>query len=169
MLNEAIEAINDSHKTLWILCGLPYSGKTYLSREVLKNTSAVYVSIDEIFKKAGFDWDLNNLPNEKQWEEIFNASYQKSQDALSRGLNVLYDSTNHTKESRDKLREIAGEVGANAAVIYIDVPVDVIMERWEKNFHDKSRSVVSKELVTMTIDAFEPPEPDENVIYIENM
>ncbi|MDE2144833.1 MAG: AAA family ATPase, partial [Patescibacteria group bacterium] len=70
MLNEAIKAINDSHKTLWILCGLPYSGKTYLSREVLKNTSAVYVSIDEIFKKAGFDWDSNNLPNEKQWEEI---------------------------------------------------------------------------------------------------
>ncbi len=167
-LDSLISLITSSRRTLWILCGLPYSGKTHLSREIVKNTFVVYVSIDNIFKEAGFDWDSNYLPDEKSWEEIFNVSYKQTQEALSKGLNVLYDSTNHTRESRDELRKIAKEVSAETRVIYVDVPVETIRQRWEENLHNKTRSIVDKKLIDMTINDFEEPGEDEGVARVGN-
>lgn len=168
-LKEVIRDINNSNKTLYILCGLPYSGKTYLSERVLAKTSCAYVSIDQILQELGFDWNLNKLPDGDEWEQVFNISYQKSQEALRGGLNVLYDSTNHTKISRDVLRKIAKDVGACAKVIYIDVPIETIWQRREENIIKKDRSKIDKKLVDMTIKSFEIPTDDENLIIVKNI
>jgi len=167
-INEIICDINNSSRTLYILCGLPYSGKTYLSGEIIKKTTAAYISIDEIFKELEFDWDKNKLPNKEEWDKIFNISYQKSQAALKKNLNVLYDSTNHTKESRDSLRKISQEVNASAKVIYIDVPIEIIWKRWEENNIKNNRPVISKQLVEMTIKSLEIPTEKENFFIIKN-
>jgi predicted kinase len=120
MVSDIIQSINSSAKTLYILCGLPYSGKTYLASKIIAETGCAYVSIDAILKDLGYDWDTNNLPDEQGWKQVFDASYQKSRDALKEGLNVLYDSTNHTKASRNALRAVARDVGATANVIYVN-------------------------------------------------
>jgi len=54
-LDQLIQSINNSHKTLWILCGFPYSGKTYIGKKILEQTSCVYVSIDNILKDLNYD------------------------------------------------------------------------------------------------------------------
>lgn len=167
-LQEIIKDINDSQKTLYILCGLPYSGKTYFAKEIIAKTACVYVSIDDIFHKRGFDWDSNKLPDEQGWESLFNISYRESQNALKSGSNVLYDSTNHTRASRDVLRKIAQDVVANARVIYVDVSAEVVWRRWEENKVEGDRPVVAKKLVEMTIKSFEIPTEDENVMIIKN-
>jgi len=167
-LERIIKEISESHKTLWILCGLPYSGKSYLAGKILENTSAAYVSIDKILKSRGFDWDSNKLPDENEWKEIFYISYKESQEALRSGLVVLYDSTNHTKASRDMLRKIAHEVGAETQVIYVDVLPEVIWKRWEESRASKNRSLVDKKLVEMTISSLEAPTSEEHVLCIIN-
>lgn len=164
-LADISKEISESHKTLWILCGLPYSGKTYIAKQILQNLSAEYVSIDAIFKGQGFDWSSNHLPNEKGWEEIFTMSYQQSQEALKKGLNVLYDSTNHTKASRDILRKVATDVGADVKVLWIDTTPEIVWKRWEDNLSTKKRPVVDKTLVEATINTFEQPTEDEAVVY----
>jgi len=98
-IDEIIKLVGDSRRTLWILCGLPYSGKTSLSRKILESTDCVYVSIDEILDELGYDWDSDKLPDEAGWKHIFEISYKKAQDALKSGSSVLYDSTNHTLNS----------------------------------------------------------------------
>lgn len=163
-LGEIIKEINNSHKTLYVLCGLPYSGKTYLSREILAKTSCVYVSIDDILRELGFDWDSNELPDKDGWKNVFDISYHRSQEALKDGSNVIYDSTNHTKASRDELRKIAQDVGSDFKVIYVDVPVEVVWKRWEENRGKKDRPIVNRELVEMTIRLFEAPTEDENLL-----
>lgn len=168
LYKKIINRIKSSKSTLYILCGFPYSGKSYIANKLVKETGIIVVSIDDIFHSKGFNWDNNKLPNAEEWKEIFNISYKQSQDALKEGKNVLYDSTNHTKESRDELRKVAQSVGAETVVIYIKTPTETIWKRWNKNKETKERSVVSKELVQMTIDGFEVPDVNENVLIIEN-
>ena len=151
-----------------LLCDFPYSGKTYIGEKILGQTSCVYVSIDNILEELHYDWNTNKLPNEDGWKKVFDISYQQTKDALKKGLNVLYDSTNHTKASRDKLREVARSVSADARVIYIDVSEKIVIDRWEENKKQKSRFVLDESLLHQTINAMEVPNSDENVIIIKN-
>lgn len=166
---EIIKQINSSQRTLFIMCGLPYSGKTYVSDRLSTETSIHVIRIDDILSKRNFDWDTNKLPNEAEWVEIFEESYQVTKNILERSENVLYDSTNHTLASREKLRELAKQSGAETAVIFVNTPKPIIWERWEKNKKLITRSVVAKDLVEMTIDAFEPPTQDEHAIIISGV
>lgn len=166
MLDQLISQINDSQRTLWILCGLPYSGKTHLAQQIVERTSIVHISIDHILKELDFDWDTGHLPDTAGWEKVFNLSYAMTRDALKGGLNVLYDSTNHTKISRDTLRTIAQESGADAKVIFVDTPIEVIWERWTKNRLTKNRSVIARDLVEQTIQSFEIPTSSEGEVFL---
>ncbi len=167
-LSNLIYTIQNSQKTLFILCGYPYAGKSYVVNQIKSHADIVVVSIDDIFKAKGFDWDSNVLPNESEWKDIFEESHKQTKQALLGGENVLFDSTNQTIVSRDKLREVAKSVGADACVLYIKTPVETVWQRWEENHYNPQRSVVSRELVQQTIDMFEEPTEDENVIIIEN-
>ena len=161
--------INSSQKTLFILCGLPYSGKTYVSDRLHTETGISVMRIDDILRKRGFYWNTNKLPNEAEWRGIFEESYQATKNILERSENVVYDSTNHTLASREKLRELAKQSGAETAVIFVNTPKHIIWERWEKNKKLTTRSIVAKDLVQMTINAFEPPTQYEHVIEISGI
>ena len=167
-LDELIKTIKESQKTLFILCGFPYAGKSFVAEELRKHTDIVFVSIDTIFGAHGFDWDTNTLPDTEAWQKIFDESYEKTKEELKTGKNVLYDSTNQTITSRDRLREVASTVGAAAYVIYIKSSVKTVWQRWEENQKNQTRSVVSKELMQMTIDMFEEPTVNANVLVIDN-
>lgn len=167
-LHNLISLLQNSQKTLFILCGFPYAGKSYIAKQLIKETDATFISIDDIFHTHGFDWNSNNLPDTEGWEQIFVESYNRAKRALTNGNSVLYDSTNQTLASRDKLREVADSTGAEAKVVFIKTPVEVVWQRWEENQKDPTRSVVSKELVQQTIDMFEEPTEDENVIVMDN-
>ena len=167
-LSSLIYTIQNSQKTLFILCGYPYAGKSYVVNQIKSHADIVVVSIDDIFKAKGFDWDSNVLPNEGEWKDIFEESYEQTRQALLDGKNILYDSTNQTVASRDKLREVAKSVGADTYVLYIKTPIETVWQRWEKNHNNPQRSVVSRELVQQTIDMFEEPTESENVIIIDN-
>ncbi len=167
-LDELIKTIKESQKTLFILCGFPYAGQSFVAGELRKYTDIVFVSIDTIFHAHGFDWDTNTLPDTDAWQKIFDESYEISKDALREGNNVLYDSTNQTLVSRNKLRDIARSVGARTMVIYVQCSPETVWKRWNENQEKSTRSVVNKELVRITIDAFEVPTDNENVITIIN-
>ena len=167
-LEEIIGSINKSRMTLFILCGLPYSGKTHIAREILKHASCVYVSMDFILTELGYDWDLNKLPDEQGWKEVIDISYQRSKKALKDSRNVLYDSTNHTRISRDDLKKIASEVNANVQIIYIDVAPDVVIKRWEQNKITKTRFILNEKLLNMTIDSMEIPTNEERPWILKN-
>lgn len=162
------QTIQESKRTLFILCGFPYAGKSFVAKELKKSTDVFYVAIDDIFHRQGFDWNTNTLPNNDEWRNIFDESYEISKSALQEGKNVLYDSTNQTVASRDKLREVAYSVGAETKVIYVQCSPETVWKRWEKSTLEKSRPSVSINLVQTTIDQFEATTVAENVITIIN-
>jgi len=167
-LNNIISLIQNSKNTLFILCGFPYAGKSFIAKQLLEQTDITFVSIDEIFNRHGFDWDSNTLPDTQTWEQIFNESYEQTKQLLQNGKNVLYDSTNQTVASRNKLREIANVAGAETKVVFIKSSTENVWERWAENQKIPNRSVVSKDLVQETINMFEEPTEEENLVVINN-
>lgn len=167
-LDEVIDIIKSSDAKLYILCGLPYSGKSYLARQIVTDTDIALISIDSLLESGGFSWNDNKLPNTQEWDEIFSSSYELTASALQAGKSVLYDSTNHTVASRDKLRAIARANNVECKVIYVKTTRETIWQRWEENNLNPTRSKVSRELVQQTIDSFEEPTESEGVIIIEN-
>jgi len=163
MYSSLIDVIKSKNKTLFILCGFPYSGKTYIAKKLVEATGCEYVGIDDFFYEREYDWTSNKLPNQEGWNEIFTAAYDAIKKKLRESKNVLYDSTNHTRASRDALRAVAQEIGVESAVIFVDVSTKTVWSRWEDNQTSRERPIVAKELVAMTIDSFERPMEDENV------
>lgn len=166
--DNVISLIQNSQQTLLVLCGLPYAGKSYVAKHLLGKSNLEFVSIDDIFRERGFDWNTNKLPSAEEWQQIFDESYQKTKVALGQGKNVLYDSTNHTVASRHKLQEIASSVGGQSKVLYVKSAVGTIWKRWEENQKNPTRTIVGRELVQSTIDYFEEPTENENLITIDN-
>ena len=168
-LQKIAENIKNTDKVLFILCGLPYSGKTYIAQEIIKSAPIVYVSIDNIFHQHGYDWTSNHVPDKDAWTEIFTEAYEKTRRALNASSNVLYDSTNHTRASRDDLRALAESVHAGAQVIFIEVPLSTVHARWEETRVNETRPVINRELLDSTVKAFEAPTSDEHVSTLLNV
>ena len=167
-LDDLIATIKNSQKTLFILCGFPYAGKSFVARELQKHTDIAFMSIDAIFYDHGFDWNINKLPSAEEWQKIFYESYEITKEVLLKEKNVLYDSTNQTVASRNVLREVAESVGAKTKVLFIQASTETVWKRWEKNREQQKRAQVSRELIQMTIDTFEPPTFEEHLITIVN-
>lgn len=166
--DSVVARLQSSKGALFILCGYPYSGKSYVAYQLQKETDVSSVSIDRIFYEHGFDWDTNVLPGADEWGSIFNESYERIREKLMDDMNVLYDSTNHTAESREALRAIADSVGSETSVVYVATTEDSVWKRWRESAEQQSRPLIPKELVMETIEAFEEPTEEENTLIIQN-
>ncbi len=113
--------MNAEKPTLYILCGLPFSGKSRLARELSQRFGFPIVSIDTIRENRGFSWEENEKVTIEDWKSIFEESYQVTLSLLRSGKNVLYDSANQDRVSRDKLRSLVAEGGFPTKVIFLDV------------------------------------------------
>lgn len=128
-LDSLVSIIKRSQKTLFILCGYPYSGKSYVANQLQIATGIEVVAIDAIFKSKGFDWDTSVLTDHDGWQIIFAESYKAVGTILERGKNVLYDSTNQTVASRDALLAVAKSMSAKAKVVYIKSSINTVWKR----------------------------------------
>lgn len=150
--------------TLYIMCGLPFSGKTVLTKELVSRLGFEYVNVDEIKFAHGFEWKEDSDITLKEWEKIFDESYQESLDYLHKGKSVVYDCANQDRASRDKLRKVAAEGNFPTKVIWLDISEEVVRERWSKNKTTKERFDLPERLFQSAIDTYQRPTEDENVI-----
>ena len=137
---------------LYILCGLPLSGKSLLSREIEKTTS---------IKRVGFDdeWNIlkqsdENITYEVALKEIENILVTKLKDNHS----VVYDSVNLSNEHRNKLKKLAEEAGAQAIVIYLKTSVKEIYKRRRQSLIDKSHHYLDIDFIDKSNERLEVPD-----------
>lgn len=136
---------------LYILCGLPYSGKTLLSKEIEKTTDIKRVSFDEMFEsfkisRPGVTYDEGRIEIEKEISRI-----------LKNGDSVVYDSTNKNAEHRDKLQKLASNVGADSVIVYLKTSPEEIQKRRKESLVDKTHHVLTEDFVREAIKKLEEP------------
>ena len=152
---------------LYILCGLPFAGKTTLAKELVKRCGFVRVDLDEINSERGLGGLGNNDLSDKDWKITYQESYHRVDKALQQGQTVINDTANFTKEQRDKLRVIAQKYGIPTKVIYVNISDHLARNRWQDNRLTKARYDVKDEDFAEVADNFQIPTADENIIYYD--
>lgn len=92
---------------LYIFCGIPFSGKSTLAKELAKRTGFTRIDLDEV-KFGMFGKDITDFElQQKDWDVIYQEMYRQIKVALSSGQTVILDTGNFTKHERGLVRQIA--------------------------------------------------------------
>ena len=138
--------------TLYILCGLPFSGKSLLSKEIMRTTSIQRISFDDRWNT------FKNLDKGISYEETHRKVEEEITKNLEMGVSIIYDSTNLSVKNRDALKTLAKRAHAQAKIIYLKVPPEEIYKRRGQSLIDKSHiNVLSDKEMQNAIDRLEVP------------
>lgn len=110
--------------TLFLICGLPGSGKTTLAMRLERERRALRLTADEWMARIvgdGNDGAKRAVVEKVQWEI--------TQRALSLGVDVILESGFWARSERDEFRTRAAALGADTKLYYLDVPLDELKRR----------------------------------------
>jgi predicted kinase len=148
---------------VYILCGLPFAGKTTLAKALVERLGFARVDMDEINTRKGVGLHGEAIVQE-EWDDTYAESYRQLDQLLQAGQSVLFDAANFTKAQRDCLRTIAAKHGASTQVIYLDVSEAEARQRWLQNRITQQRYDVRDDDFTYVVTYFDVPTPDEHVL-----
>ena len=144
---------------LYMLCGIPGSGKTTWGR-THSSLCDRYVSRDDIrfyLLKDGEDYFAHE-------DEVLKLFYERINEALEKGYDVFADATHLTAAARKKFLSNITAKYNKLNIIAFDIPVYVALER---NDNREGRSFVPRSVIRRMWNQFEMPTYKEgfNKIY----
>lgn len=145
---------------LYIMCGLPFAGKSTTARALASLSDAEIVEIDAI--NAELDWGTPPFTPD-QWARSYAEAYGRVRAALAEGRNVIFDATNHSRAQRDAARQLASESGVAATVVHVPVDRREAERRLMENRRTRVRPDVTDADFALVADGFEPPDEWETV------
>jgi tRNA uridine 5-carbamoylmethylation protein Kti12 len=147
-----------SYPYLLILCGLPSSGKTTISRNVASLLEDKHGIRSMVISSDDFR-DMLSYSSEgfKPEREIFvKALYDKAiATALEQGFLVVSDDLNYYKSMRSDLRHIAKRVSSDYDIVFVDTPVEQAV-KWN---HERGSPIPSS-LIEEINQKLDPPKGD---------
>lgn len=152
--------------TLFLICGLPGSGKTTLAKKLEVTEKALRLSPDEWISEILLDpnniSELNRLrsPTESiQWE--------LAKKVLSLGTNVILEWGFWSQEEREYYRKEAESIGAKVKLYYLNVEISEIWNRISKRNSNLPKGTfhVTKHDLEIWAKSFEPPAHEELLKY----
>jgi predicted kinase len=148
--------------TLYLLCGLAFSGKSTLAAAISRHTGAVVVSLDEINARRGLYGGVG-IPDE-EWSRTHAEALGLVETALRAGRSVVVDDTNCFRFLRDNYREIADRHGVPSVVLHVNAPLSLAFSRIRANELEPSRASITESVMLDLIEKFEWPAADETVL-----
>jgi len=149
--------------TLFLMVGLPASGKTVRARELAAERRALRITADDwALSLFGQEDRQQARPDGKRWL-LEGRLVALAMDALRLGLSVVLDFGLWSRDERSALRWMAASVGASCEIVYLPVDREVqwsrIQERW-KHTPEQTFPMAETELGPWR-EQFEVPDADE--------
>lgn len=145
---------------LYIVCGLPFAGKSTLVRELTRQRGCRAIDIDALNTARGVGVGGAAITPEG-WAASFAAARAATAATLAAGEAVAYDGHRWGRGQRDELRALARAYAAPVTLIVVAVPEVVARERWRANRRAPQRHDVPDALFARAVALFEPPAADE--------
>ncbi len=153
---------------LYILCGLPFSGKTTLQRELVRRLGMQVVSVDRIMDEA--DMWREGHPTQDDWDIAYLEAYGQIREYLQEGKTVIFDCANLPFHERENARAIADSLAATHQLIYINTSKDEILRRRQRNRGTKERDDLDEAMMENAFRMFDEPTGREHpIIYNHQM
>lgn len=149
--------------TLYILCGIPFAGKSTLGRILATRIGAELIEYDAINTERGLGIDGAPIAP-AEFEATEREAFGRVAAALAQGCDVISDAANFLRRQREALREIAAGVGAGVVLIWVDVSHDIALSRWRSNRVIGARADVRDEDFMHVVQHFESPGPEEHAL-----
>lgn len=152
---------------LYIMSGLPYSGKTTLVKKLANKISFKVVSVDIILEQKDL-WKEKH-PTQENWETAYAEACKKVENNLINGENIIFDESNLQYSQRENLRKMAKNLRVRTRLIYTKIDKNEVLKRWKENLKIKQKNQLSEEIIQRTFSLFEEPKQEENpIIYNQN-
>lgn len=150
---------------LYLMIGYPGAGKTSVSKAIAEATGAVHVWSD-VERHKMFPEPTHSTTESLQLYDHLN---NFTEELLSQGKSVIFDTNFNFAADREKLREIANRQGAETVVVWVNTPAEVAKTRavgvpMNRNGYTVS---MSEEQFNSIVSKLEPPTDNENVIKID--
>ncbi|MDP9202031.1 MAG: AAA family ATPase [Gemmatimonadota bacterium] len=148
--------------TLYLLCGLPGSGKTTLARKLERESPALRLCPDEWMAPL-FGSDLPQGDLDAHRTPVETVQWDIAAAALRLGVNVVMENGFWAKAEREDFRRRADGLGARVELRYLEVPREVLWERLSRRNADLPPDTfqVTKAQFDEWWGAFEPPDSEE--------
>ena len=148
--------------TLYLICGLPGSGKTTLAMQIESSHSALRLCPDEWIESLLADiTDAAELDRLRTPVETI--QWDVAKRALTLGINVVLENGFWSRAERSSYRSQAEKLGAHVKLIYLDVSRDELWARLSKRNENlpPGTFVVREGQLDLWLSWFEPPTADE--------
>ena len=139
---------------VYVMCGLPGSGKTTIARHIAADLDAVVISSDSIREELYGDESVQGNPS-----VVFNTLYNRAHAAIDDNLSVILDATNVKK--RDRARVFQEFPDNEIAAFVINTPVEVCKQR-----NEERERVVPEYVIDRMAKSFEMPTHEEGFVKI---
>jgi predicted kinase len=147
--------------TLYLIVGLPCSGKTTLARTLEQKHSALRLTPDE-WQVRLFGQDAADPQHNARHSLIEALQWEVAERALALGTNVILDFGFWAREEREDFRSRAKQLGASSEVHFLDVPSDELLRRLAyRNAQPGLAFHIPEEMMRPWIELFQKPDPDE--------
>lgn len=151
---------------LYIFCGIPFSGKSTLTKALARRKGFHRIDLDEIkFEMYGNAIEDKNL-TQADWDKIYQEMYDRIEQSLRAGHTVVRDTGNFTKNERNLVRHIGNKAGVEVMTVFVNTPDEVARQRLAHNRITKTRfDITDKEFEEALSEMEAPYNSEAHIIF----
>jgi predicted kinase len=142
---------------IYLLCGLPGSGKTFWAKEKEKEDFVRFTLDEEILKKHGTF--VLGEKHEEYSNKIKIDLLESAKKVLNQGRSVIFDFGFWYKKDREEVKRIFEKYG-DVKVFFFDVPKEIRLERVLKR-NKETEYYIDENALNLFEEKFERPDGAE--------
>ena len=123
---------------LYMMIGLPASGKSTIAKEISESEDAVIVSSDEIRREYG---DVND---QSQNAKVFKEVGKRLKENIENGRNVIFDATNVSYKKRRAWLERFNRYNVEKIAILVATPYEECLKRNTERDRNVPKEVITR-------------------------
>lgn len=144
--------------TVYMMLGLPGSGKTTYSKKLEGQLGVTRFSLDEEYSKLGGDLNSHKW-NEQIAEEASTLIKSRVKELVGGNESVILDFCPWKREERSRYRDFVESLGANCHIYYFEVPMAELNQRLLNRNSNPTEDdhIVTPDMMDAFLKRFDPP------------